>query len=130
MPDDANSDPFRPPEIPTEVGCLHCQQVYESYLIEWRERTCADGKVRGFWCCPTPGCDGAGFGFDILPTDPEYQDEHGGWIRDDDADEDDEGLDEPGEFKEDGRYLGNMPDFESKNGDDDSDSSGDEEIPF
>jgi hypothetical protein len=132
MPDDPKSDPFRPPEIPTEVGCLHCQQVYESYLIEWRERTCADGKVRGFWCCPTPGCDGAGFGFDILPTDPEYQDEHGGWIRDDDADDDDddEELDEAGEFKEDGNYLGNLPDFEPKNGDDEADTEDDEEIPF
>jgi hypothetical protein len=129
MPNDANSDPFRPPEIPTEVGCLHCQQVYESYLIEWRERTCADGKVRGFWCCPTPGCDGAGFGFDILPTDPDYQDERGGWIRDDDSEEDDDEFDEPEEFKEDGRYLSNLPDFESKS-DDESESSSDEEIPF
>jgi len=140
MPDDANSDPFRPPEIPTEVGCLHCQQVYESYLIERRERTCADGNVRGFWCCPTPGCDGAGFGFDILPTDPDYQDERGGWIRDDDSEEDDDEFDEPGgfkdefdqpgEFKEDGHYLGNLPDVDSKSGDEESDSSGDEEIPF
>lgn len=32
------------------------------------------------WVCPTPGCGAAGFGFDILPTDPEWKDEHGnGW---------------------------------------------------
>ena len=44
------------------------------------------GRKHGFWCCPTPGCDGKGFGFDILPTDPTYQDENGGWINfDDDA---------------------------------------------
>src|SRR5438552_1727941 len=26
--------------------------------------------VEGFWCCPVPGCSGTGFGFDILPVDP------------------------------------------------------------
>jgi len=25
----------------------------------------------------------SGFGFDILPTDPEYRDERGGWVMDD-----------------------------------------------
>jgi hypothetical protein len=83
-------DPFAPPEIPREVGCLHCGETYESYLIEWRVESLANGGEQGFWCCPTPGCDGKGFGFDILPTDVNYQDEHGGWIHsDDDADEDD-----------------------------------------
>ena len=133
MPHDPNSDPFRPPEIPTEVGCLHCQQVYESYLIEWREQVGPDGEMRGFWCCPTPGCDGAGFGFDILPTDPEYQDERGDWAHadDNDDDEDDDDLDEVEEFEEDGSYLGNLPDFEPKNGDDERDpKDDDEELPF
>jgi hypothetical protein len=84
-----DTDPFRPPAIPTEVGCLHCHRDYESYLIEWRVETTVDGSQRGFWCCPTPGCDGRGFGFDILPTDPTYQDENGGWVWDDDEDDDD-----------------------------------------
>lgn len=85
---DRYDDPFRPPEIPTMVGCLHCGEQYDSYLIEWREMRDTDGHAHGFWCCPTPGCDGAGFGFDILPTDPFYRDEHGGWVHDDDdADE-------------------------------------------
>ncbi len=35
-----------------------------------------------------PGCDGIGFGFDLLPTDPDYQDEHGGWIHDEDESDD------------------------------------------
>jgi len=82
-PLDPEGDPFKPPAISIEVGCLHCQEVYDSYLIEWRVKTGSDGKQHGFWCCPTPGCDGAGFGFDILPTDMTYQDEHGGWIQDD-----------------------------------------------
>jgi hypothetical protein len=93
MPSDPQSDPFRPPEIPTEVECIHCGETYESYLIEWRVSTDEDGKEQGFWCCPTPGCDGMGFGFDILPTDSTYSDERGGWIQDDE-DGDEENLDE------------------------------------
>jgi hypothetical protein len=92
MPRDADSDPFKPPAIPTEVGCLHCGKTFESYLIEWRISTGADGKERGFWCCPTPGCDGRGFGFDLLPTDPEYRDENGEsfFTDDEDGDSDDD----------------------------------------
>jgi putative addiction module component (TIGR02574 family) len=83
----ADADPFRPPAVPTQVSCLHCGQEYDSYLIEWRVEPRADGTPQGFWCCPTPGCDGLGFGFDILPTDPNYQDERGGWVHDDEEDE-------------------------------------------
>jgi hypothetical protein len=87
-PLDADGDPFRPPEIPTLVFCLHCRQEYDSYRIEWRVSTDADGKPHGFWCCPIPGCGGLGFGCDILPVDPDYQDERGGWVHDDGEDED------------------------------------------
>ena len=73
---DPQSDPFKPPAVPIEVHCLHCNRDYESYLIHWVEEQYAGGK-RGFWCCPTPGCDGKGFGFDIFPTDLEYRDEEG-----------------------------------------------------
>jgi hypothetical protein len=69
------------------VGCLHCQQTYESYLIEWRIEKCSDGKERGFWCCPTLGCDGRGFGFDIFPTDPDYRGEDGERMWMDDGEE-------------------------------------------
>ena len=82
------SDPFKPPAISTPVGCLHCGQEYDSYLIEWRIETTHDGKQAGFWCCPTPDCGGRGFGFDILPLDPEYRDERGGWVSDEEGDED------------------------------------------
>lgn len=90
-PLDPNADCFRPPAIPTLVGCLHCGEEYDSYKIEWRVHTNADGKQQGFWCCPTPGCDGCGFGFDIFPVDPDYRDENGDkmWISDDDEDMED-----------------------------------------
>lgn len=93
-PSDPSGDPFGPPAIPTQVGCLHCGQEYESYLIEWRVEPDADGRPHGFWCCPTPGCGGRGFGFDILPTDPDYQDEHGDRIWTDDESEEAD-LDDP-----------------------------------
>lgn len=82
-----DTDCFKPPAIPTEVCCLHCGCEYESYLIEWRVEESADGEAHGFWCCPTPGCDGRGFGFDILPTDPEYVGEDGEAIWSSDEDE-------------------------------------------
>jgi hypothetical protein len=113
---DPDTDPFRPPAIPTLVGCLHCQEEYESYRIEWRVEPDADGKPFGFWCCPTPGCGGRGFGFDILPVDPEYQDERGGWvwIDEDDIDEsevtDEDRLDDDGGFDDDGMEPGPPPD--------------------
>jgi hypothetical protein len=89
-----DGDPFGPPAIPTFVGCLHCQQEYDSYRIEWRVEQTKTGP-HGFWCCPTPGCDGRGFGFDILPVDPNYQDEHGGWVHDDEEDNVDDVDNEP-----------------------------------
>ena len=81
--DPLDADPFGPPAIPTLVACLHCGQEYDSYRIEWRVKRDAAGQPHGFWCCPIPGCSGVGFGCDILPVDPTYRDEHGGWICDD-----------------------------------------------
>ena len=90
----AERDPFRPPTVPVIVHCLHCDQEYESYLIHWVEDVIKSDSP-GFWCCPTPGCDGKGFGFDIFPIDPDYRDEHGNlmWMEDDD-DEDYDEVDE------------------------------------
>lgn len=105
---DPDADPFRPPEVPVEVSCLHCGRTYDSYLIEWREYYGENDEIKGFWCCPTPGCDGLGFGFDILPTDPDYRDEYGGWVSFDDEEEEeydeddyDQELDEQDLFEED-----------------------------
>ena len=72
------------------MHCIHCGEEYDSYRIEWRVERDADGKAHGFWCCPMPGCDGKGFGFDIFPVDPEYRDENGElmWCSDDEDDDD------------------------------------------
>lgn len=82
---DRESDPFRPPPVSTLVHCLHCGQEYDSYRIEWRVSTDNTGRPHGFWCCPVPGCGGAGFGCDIFPVDPDYRDEEGHkmWCSDD-----------------------------------------------
>jgi hypothetical protein len=72
-------DLFGPPAVSTVVECLHCGEQYDSYRIEWQVETDAAGVKHGKWCCPIPGCGGAGFGFEILPIDPNYRDEHGGW---------------------------------------------------
>ena len=68
------------------VSCLHCGEEFDSYLIEWREEAGDNGSAMGFWCCPTPGCDGKGFGFDIFPIDPDYRDENGDKMWSDDGD--------------------------------------------
>lgn len=102
-PEEAERDVFRPPSIPTEVFCLHCRREYSSYLIHWREEVGQDGVKHGFWCCPIPGCDGKGFGFDIYPIDPDYVDEHTGekmWDYDDDEDEWDDDEDSPAILEE------------------------------
>ena len=119
-PPDPNTDPFRPPEIPTEVFCLHCGREYESYLIEWVEED-NDGRREGFWCCPTAGCSGKGFGFDILPTDPEWRDDRGQKVwSDDDEEEDDD--DAPVDF-------GRLDDGDREADSDDNDAD-DEEPPW
>ena len=89
---DPQRDPFKPPAIPTEVFCMHCHQEYDSYLMHWEQEVDADGRKHGFWCCPTPGCDGRGFGFDILPTDQEWTNEDGQrmWCNDESDDEESE----------------------------------------
>jgi hypothetical protein len=40
----------------------------------------------GFWMCPTPNCSGAGFTFDIFPTDPQHP-ANDGWFSTDDGEE-------------------------------------------
>ena len=136
-PCDPQGDPFGPPAVPTEVDCLHCGRQYESYLIEWRIETDADGKQHGFWCCPTPGCGGRGFGFDIFPTDPAYQDERGGWCYTDDEESDEDEFDE-GDFDEDPDsedFLPDEPPGPSKPGNNGHDrpkpnGDADDEIPY
>ena len=52
----------------------------------------------GFWMCPTPNCGGAGFTFDIFPTDPNHP-ANAGWY--DDDEEDEESDDDPEDWHED-----------------------------
>ena len=59
----------------------------------------------GFWMCPTPNCDGAGFTFDLVPTDPDhpanegwhsFDDQEGGEEEDWDEDPDEDPEEEAG----------------------------------
>lgn len=101
LPSDALEDPFRPPDEPVQVRCLHCGQEYSSDQIVWRKD---DDDPQGFWCCPIEGCDGMGFQFDIHPVDSDL------WI---DDDEDDLADDAPA-IGEDGKQalLDDEDDFE------------------
>jgi len=82
-------DCFAPPKEPCECWCLHCRRVFMSDEI-WFQRVVNDPQgFRGFWMCPTPNCGGAGFTFDIFPTDPCHPG-NDGWYSDDEEGEDDE----------------------------------------
>lgn len=98
MADDRDgAEYFKPPEIPTQICCMQCGEIYESYLIQWRDGEGPPG-LSGAWCCPTPGCSGVGFLFDIWPTDPEWRDEYGDRVCFFDDDDDDEFDDEEEDF--------------------------------
>jgi hypothetical protein len=121
-------DPFRPPDIPIEVHCIHCGEEYESYLIKW----VPDDKdpSDGFWSCPTPGCDGIGFCFDIWPTDPDWRDENGEKVVFFDDHEDDDGEYDEDEFEEPGTEW-EPPERKGQNGDEPPDFTlGEDDIPF
>jgi hypothetical protein len=65
----------------------------------WFQRVInASDGFEGFWMCPTPNCDGAGYCFDIFPTDPDHPDNDGWHSFDDDDDEDELPTSEPGEW--------------------------------
>jgi hypothetical protein len=92
-------DCFAPPSEACECYCLHCGRVFMSDRI-WLQRVVGgrDG-FDGFWMCPTPNCDGAGFTFDIFPTDPVHP-ANEGWHTFDDGEEYDEDC-----FDEEGNYI-------------------------
>jgi hypothetical protein len=91
-PQDPAADPFHPPSVPTLVHCIHCHEEYDSYLMQYRVEEFG-GKELGSWCCPMPGCDGRGFGFDIWPVEPDFIDPDGremsGFDDDDEIDDED-----------------------------------------
>jgi hypothetical protein len=116
-------DPFGPPPISTLVHCIHCDEEYDSYRIEWRVERGGDGHPHGFWCCPMPGCDGKGFGFDIFPVDPEYRDENGELMWCSDDDDEDELIDE--ELADDV-----LAEFDDVDLEDEPEWLSDDEVPF
>jgi hypothetical protein len=83
--DEKSSDCFAPPKKPCECYCLHCHRVFMSDGIWFQKIINSQDGFDGFWMCPTPNCDGAGFTFDIFPTDPSHP-ANDGWS-DDDGDE-------------------------------------------
>lgn len=93
-------DPMAPPEVPCECFCLHCRRTFMSDQM-WLQRVkgARDGFI-GFWMCPTPNCSGAGFTFDIFPTDPNHPGNEGWFSFEDDAGEEGEWEEDSEEFVE------------------------------
>lgn len=60
IPPQALDDPFRPPDEPRMVRCLHCKRTYNSSRMRWMD---------GLWRCGIEGCDGRGYTFDIFDVD-------------------------------------------------------------
>lgn len=77
-------DQFAPPTEPCECYCLHCRRTFSSDEIWFQQVVNDPGGFKGFWMCPTPNCGGAGFTFDIFPTDPAHP-ANAGWVHDDDG---------------------------------------------
>lgn len=86
-------DQFAPPQEPCECWCMHCRRVFMSDRI-WFQRVINDPQgFEGFWKCPTPNCSGAGFTFDIHPTDPAHP-ANADWDFDDGVDDGGEGFED------------------------------------
>ena len=86
-------DQFAPPQDPCECWCMHCRRVFMSDAI-WFQRVINDPQdFPGFWKCPTPNCGGAGFTFDIFPTDPDHPANDGWCYSDDDNEEEEDDCD-------------------------------------
>ena len=92
--DDPRRDPMAPPPEPCECFCLHCGRTFTSDKIWFQKVNGAKDGFPGFWMCPTPNCSGAGFTFDIFPTDPDHPANEGWHQTDDDALEEEDALDE------------------------------------
>ncbi len=76
-------DPMGPPKEPCECWCMHCNRTFMSTEM-WFQRVVGDPQgFKGFWMCPTPNCGGAGFCFDVFPTDPDHP-ANEGWHSTDD----------------------------------------------
>src|SRR5438132_8893636 len=97
-------DPMAPPQEPCECWCLHCGRTFMSDQM-WFQRVIGDPQgFEGFWMCPTPNCGGAGFTFDIFPTDPDHPANEGWHTCDDDEEGEYEAME--GEFEEEDEEAG------------------------
>ena len=101
---DPMDDPMAPPRDPCECWCLHCQRTFMSNEMWFQRVINARDGFPGFWMCPTPNCDGAGFTIDIFPTDPNHP-ANDGWHEGDEDEEDfedneDDEDDDAGEWVE------------------------------
>ena len=66
LPQAALDDPFKPPDVPVQVECIQCGDRYSSDEMVWVDDA-DDPLGGGWWCRNTDKCDGAGFGFDVIP---------------------------------------------------------------
>lgn len=112
------NDQMAPPTEPCECYCLHCGRIFSSDLMWFQKVVGDESGFEGFWMCPTPNCGGAGFTFDIFPTDPDHP-ANEGWHTGDDEDYGEDAFDENGNYiePEDRAYNPDEPEF--KSGDDD-----------
>jgi hypothetical protein len=109
---DPHTDPMAPPREPCECYCLHCERVFMSSEM-WFQRVINDpGGFPGFWMCPTPNCDGAGYLFDIFPTDPAHPDNRDCY-GDEEGDEFDPEFDDIEDELDDASFAGLRDDGES-----------------
>ena len=86
-----------PPREACECFCLHCRRVFMSDRMWFQKVINARDGFEGFWMCPTNNCSGAGFTFDIFPTDPDHP-ANEGWH--DCSEFEDEEEEEPGAERE------------------------------
>jgi hypothetical protein len=95
-------DAMSPPKEPCECWCMCCRRTFMSSEM-WFQRVLNDPSgFNGFWMCPTPNCGGAGFNFEIFPTDPEHP-ANQEWVHFDDPDD----PNDDDEFEED-EYLADV----------------------
>jgi hypothetical protein len=88
------NDQMAPPSEPCECYCLHCGRTFTSDKIWFQKVIGSKDGFDGFWMCPTANCGGAGFTFDIFPTDPDHPANSGWTYTDDDEEEWDEESDD------------------------------------
>src|SRR5687768_9906881 len=111
-------DQMAPPKVPCECYCLHCHRTFMSDAMWFQKVINAKDGFEGFWMCPTPNCGGAGFTFDIFPTDPAHP-ANAGWHS---CDDDDDELDDDEYDADEAKYK----ELDEALGDEDDDMEGEE----